>query len=203
MDILWSVLREGGVSGEEILELKKTGWTNFGIKTNLGNKLREILIKRVPKRTGETSTDIDEYIEGKYAPDVITSYATGTRGIDESGDGPGSIWNFLVCLAIDLDGKGMPMTGMLGAQGNFYSMYMKCVDKDIAKTLEISVAKHMVVLLSKAFTQSGMCMVEVFTAIQSGVHLVLVNVEEPLDWTKAWPLKQTLARYPFTGGPIR
>jgi hypothetical protein len=199
MENLWSVLRDGGVSEEEIVELKKTGWTNFGITSNLGNTLREILIKRVPKNTGKTSTNI----ENKYAPDVITSYATGNREIDESGDGPGSIWNFLVCLAIDMDGKGMPMTGMLAAQGDFFIMYMKCVDKSIAKALKISTAKHMVVLLSKAFTQSGMCMVEVYTAIQNGVHLVLVNVEEPLDWGSAWPLEQTLARYPFTGGPVR
>jgi hypothetical protein len=199
METLWSVLRDGGVLEEEIVELKNTGWTNFGITSNLGNKLREILIKRVPKRTGGRSTDI----EGKYAPGVITSYATGTREMDESGDGPGSIWNFLVCLAIDLDGKGMPMTGMLAAQGNFYHMYMKCIDEGIAKPLKMPLAKHMVVLLSKAFTQSGMCMVEVFTAIQSDVHLVLVNVEEPLDWESAWPLEQTLGRYPFTGGPIR
>jgi hypothetical protein len=199
METLWSVLRDGGVSEEEIVELKNTGWTNFGITSNLGNRLREILIKRVPKRTGGRSTDI----EGKYAPGVITSYATGTREMDENGDGPGSIWNFLVCLAIDLHGKGMPMTGMLAAQGNFYHMYMKCIDEGIAKPLKMPLAKDMVVLLSKAFTQSGMCMVEVFTAIQSGVHLVLVNVEEPLDWERAWPLEKTLGRYPFTGGQVR
>ena len=104
---------------------------------------------------------------------------------------------------MDTAGRGMSMTGMLSAQGDFYGTYMKCVDKDIAKALKIPLADYMVVLLSKAFTQSGMCMVEVFTAIKSGIQLVLVNVEEPLDWGNAWPLEQTLARYPFQGGPLR
>jgi hypothetical protein len=46
-------------------------------------------------------------------------------------------------------------------------------------------------------------MVEVFTAIQSGIELVLVNVEEPIDFQAAWPLKKTLASYPFTGGKVK
>ena len=125
------------------------------------------------------------------------------KGWTRGGDGPGSVWNFLVCLAMHMAGQGMSMTGMLSAQGDFYGTYMKCVDKDIAKALKIPLADYMVVLLSKAFTQSGMCMVEVFTAIKSGIQLVLVNVEESIDWTKAWPLKQTLARYPFEGGKLR
>jgi hypothetical protein len=48
----------------------------------------------------------------------------------------------------------------------------------------------MVVLLSNAFFQSPMCMVEIHHAIQSNIKLVLVNIEE-LDWPideKAWPL---------------
>jgi hypothetical protein len=100
-------------------------------------------------------------------------------------------------------GQGMSMTGMLSAQGDFYGTYMKCVDKDIAEVLGIPIAKYMVVLLNKAFTQSAMCMVEVFTAIKSGIQLVLVNVEEPLDWKTAWPLQKTLGSYPFMGGPLR
>ena len=199
MNAVWNVLREGGVSEEEIRQLKTLGWASFGITNNLGSKFRKILIKRTRKTAQE--------IEDDYAPRTVTSYATGNRqGLDEGGDGPGSVWNFLVCLAMDImdtAGRGMSMTGMLSAQGDFYGTYMKCVDKDIAKALKIPLADYMVVLLSKAFTQSGMCMVEVFTAIKSGIQLVLVNVEEPLDWGNAWPLEQTLTRYPFEGGKLR
>jgi hypothetical protein len=66
------------------------------------------------------------------------------------------------------------------------------------------VATHMVVLLSSAFFQSPMCMVEVHHAIQSNIQLVLVNIEE-LDWSmieKAWPLKASRTRYPFSDGAV-
>jgi hypothetical protein len=116
---------------------------------------------------------------------------------------PGIIWNILVCMAMHGAGKGVSMTGMLVAQRDFYCTYQKCVDKDMAKSLKIPTAKYMIVLLSKAYTQSGMCMVEVFTAINSGIQLVLINVEEPIDWENAWAVTNTLARYPFEGGPLR
>jgi hypothetical protein len=123
--------------------------------------------------------------------------------MDEGGDGPGLVWNFLVCLAIFMAGKGVPMTGMLAARGDVFAMYMKCVDGEIARAIKTPVATHMVVLTTQAFTQSAMCMVEVFCAIQSGIELVLVNIEEPIDWQAAWPLEKTLASYPFTGGKVK
>jgi hypothetical protein len=136
---------------------------------------------------------------------VVTSYATGTRKqLDEDGDGPGSVWNFLVCLAMDLGGKGMAMTGMHFKQGTFFQGYIKCVDKTIATSMGKKVATHMIVLLSNAFFQSPMCMVEVHHAIQSNIQLVLVNTEE-LDWPieeKAWPLKVSKTRYPFSDGTV-
>jgi hypothetical protein len=46
-------------------------------------------------------------------------------------------------------------------------------------------------------------MVEVYTAIQSGIELVLVNVEEAIDWAVAWPREKTLASYPFAGGKLK
>jgi hypothetical protein len=80
----------------------------------------------------------------------------------------------------------------------------KCVDKTTAKSMGKKVATHMVVLLSNAFFQSPMCMVEVHHAIQSNIQLVLVNTEE-LEWPieeKAWPLIESLTRYPFSDGTV-
>ena len=195
MDALWDVVRQAGVPEEDIRRLRTPGWdlsTEFGITNKIGNVMREILINK----TGLTATEI----ENEYAPSTVTSFATGSRpGIDEPGDGPGFVWNFLFCLSMGVAGKGVPMTGPLVAQGDFFATYMKCVDKNIAETIPVPVATHMVVFLSRAFIRSAMCMVEVYTAIQSGIELVLVNVEEPIDWPVAWPSKRTLASYPFTG----
>jgi hypothetical protein len=144
-------------------------------------------------------------ITDKFFALVVTSYATGARKeLGEGGDGPGSVWNFLVCLAMDLGGKGMAMTGMHFKQGTFFQGYIKCVDKTTAKNMGIEVATHMVVLLSNAFFQVPMCMVEVHHALQSNIQLVLVNTEE-LDWPiedKAWPLKVSKSCYPFSDGTV-
>jgi hypothetical protein len=69
----------------------------------------------------------------------------------------------------------MAMTGMHFKQGTFFQGYIKCVDKAIATNMGKKVATHMIVLLSSAFFQSSMCMVEVHHAIQSNIQLVLVN----------------------------
>jgi hypothetical protein len=115
------------------------------------------------------------------------------------------VWNFLVCLAIDLGGKGMPMTGMHFKTGNFFVGYMKCVNKTTAETMGKQVATHMVVLLSNAFFQSPMCMVEVHHAIRSRIKLVLVAIEE-LEWPieeKAWLLDTSRTRFPFSDGTVK
>jgi hypothetical protein len=112
VDGLWDVVEQGGVSRPEIAALKTLRW-NFSITTELGDKLRTILIKRI----GMVPSDITD----KFFALVVTSYATGARNqLDEDGDGPGSIWNFLVCLAMDLGGKGMAMTAMHFKQGKFF-----------------------------------------------------------------------------------
>jgi hypothetical protein len=196
MDALWDAVRQEGVPEEDIKQLRTLCWKKYGITNEIGNVFRKILIKL----TGRTALEI----ENEYAPCTVTSFATGTRkGLDDGGDGPGLVWNFLFCLAMHRAGKGVPMTGPLVAQGDFYSTYVKCVDKKIAETMGIPVATHMVVFMSQAFTQSAMCMVEVYTAIQSGIELVLVNIEEPIDWGAAWPKEKTLASYPFTGGKLK
>jgi hypothetical protein len=196
MDVLWDVAEQGGVPRADITRLKTLRW-NFRITTELGDTLRTIMIKRI----GIAPSDITD----KFFALVVTSYATGARKqFGEGGDGPGSVWNFLVCLAMDLGGKGMAMTGMHFKQGTFFQGYIKCVDKTIAKSMGKKVATHMVVLLSNAFFQSPMCMVEVHHAIQSNIKLVLVNIEE-LDWPiedKAWPLKASQTRYPFSDGTV-
>jgi hypothetical protein len=196
MDMLWDVVEQGGVPRADIARLKTLRW-NFSITNELGDTLRTILIKRI----GMIPSDITD----KFFALVVTSYATGTRKqLDEDGDGPGSVWNFLVCLAMDLGGKGMAMTGMHFKQGTFFQGYIKCVDKTIATSMGKKVATHMVVLLSNAFFQSPMCMVEVHHAIQSNIKLVLVNIEE-LDWPieeKAWPLQVSKTRYPFSDGTV-
>ena len=189
---LWDVLREEGVPEDDLQQLQDLGWKEFGITNKLGNKLREILIKR----TGLTANEIVD----EYFPPTVISFGSGSRQMDDDGDGPGVVWNFLVCLAISMAGIEMPMTGLLVAQGDFYAAYIKCVNKKSAEALEKPVATHMIVLLSQAFTQSAMCMVEVSTAIESGINLVLVNVEEPIDWRDAWESKSMLARYPFING---
>jgi hypothetical protein len=196
MDALWDAARQEGVPEEDIKLLRTLCWKKYGITNELGNVLRKILIKL----TGRTALQI----ENEYAPCTVTSFATGTRkGLDDDGDGPGLVWNFLFCLAMHRARKIVPMTGAIVEQGDFYATYIKCVDKKIAETMGIPVATHMVVFLSRAFIRSAMCMVEVYTAIQSGIELVLVNIEEPIDWAVAWPKEKTLASYPFTGGKLK
>jgi hypothetical protein len=196
MDVLWDLVEQEGVPRAEIAQLKPLRW-NFSITTKLGDTFRTILIKHIDVAPSD--------ITDKFFASVVTSYATGARKqFGEGGDGPGSVWNFLVCLAIYLGGKGMAMTGMHFKQGKFFEGYIKCVDKTIATSMGKKVATHMVVLLSNAFFQSAMCMVEVHHAIQSNIKLVLVNIEE-LDWPieeKAWPLKVCKTRYPFNDGTV-
>ena len=99
----------------------------------------------------------------------------------------------------------MPMTGMHFKEGKFFEGYMKCVNKTTAKSLGKQVATHMVVLLSNAFFQSPMCMVEVHHACHSGIKLVLVAIEE-LEWPieeKAWPMDTSRTRFPFSDGPVK
>jgi hypothetical protein len=199
MDGFWALAEQGGVSQAECAQLKNLGWDNYGITAKAGDALRTLLIQRI----GMAPSDITD----KFVSLVVTSYATGPRrDLGEGGDGPGSVWNFLVCLAIDLGGKGMPMTGMHFKEGKFFEGYMKCVNKTTAKSLGKQVATHMVVLLSNAFFQSPMCMVEVHHACHSGIKLVLVAIEE-LDWPnireKAWPLDTSRTRFPFSGGPVK
>ena len=179
MDKFWALVEQGGVSQAECAQLKNLGWDNYGITAKAGDALRKLLIRRIGMAPGDF-TD-------KFFASVVTSYATGARkDLGEGNDGPGSVWNFLVCLAIDLGGKGMPMTGMHFKEGKFFEGYMKCVNKTTAKSLGKQVATHMVVLLSNAFFQSPMCMVEVHHAIHSGIRLVLVAIEE-LEWPRKFP----------------
>jgi len=101
MDALWAVVRQAGVPEEDITRLRAPGWdlsTEFGITNKIGNVMREILIAY----TGLTATEI----ENEYAPATVTSFATGSRpGIDEPGDGPGFVWNFLFCLSMGVAGR--------------------------------------------------------------------------------------------------
>jgi hypothetical protein len=198
MDRFWALAEQGGVSQAECAQLKNLGWDNYGITAKAGDALRKLLIQRI----GMAPSDITD----EFFSLVVTSYATGARkDLGEGSDGPGSVWNFLVCLAIDLGGKGMPMTGMHFKEGKFFEGYMKCVNETTAKSLGKQVATHMVVLLSNAFFQSPMCMVEVHHAIHSGIKLVLVAIEE-LEWPveeKAWPLDTSRTRFPFSDGTVK
>eukprot|EP00935_MAST-01C_sp_MAST-1C-sp1_P002227 g2227.t1 len=173
----WALLEEYGVPKAEVSLLRALDPSKFSVSPAFGKASRAILIE---------NTQCDN-ITKKYFSRVVTTYATGHRGGDGDGDGPGSLINFLVCYGMASSGMGVPMTGMLFDTGEFFDGYMKCLNKDTAKALGQKVAEHQIVLLSNPLLKSPGCLAEIFMAWDSKIPMLVVAVEDDLDWGAAWP----------------
>ena len=88
----------------------------------------------------------------------------------------------------------LPMSGMLIRVGNFVKAYLKCLNyKNMATTLRKPAAKVLIVLLSNALIRSAACLVEIHTALENKIPLVLLPLEDRIHWeaterfSEPWP----------------
>jgi hypothetical protein len=94
-------------------------------------------------------------------------------------------------------GQKLPMSGMLIRVGNFVKGYLKTLNfRNMATELGKPAAKVLVVLLSNALIRSAACLVEIHTALENNIPLILLPLEDRIHWEAAegvsepWPLEK-------------
>jgi hypothetical protein len=178
LEELFLALEQEGESANVIALLKTLDSRKYIVSSAVGKVARDILISHVG----------DGDIENEYFPPLAISYASDHREGDAEGQGPGIMRNYQVSMAFVERGQKLPMSGMLIRVGNFVKAYLKCLNyKDMATTLDRPAAKVLVVLLSNALIRSAACLVEIHTAMANNIPLVLLPLEDRIDWKTAWP----------------
>jgi hypothetical protein len=187
MDKLFLALEQEGESANVIALLRTLDSRQYVVSSALGKVARDILISLV--------RDVD--IENEYFPPFAISYASDHREGDAEGQGPGVVRNYQVSMAFVERGQMLPMSGMLVRVGNFVKTYLKCLNyKNMATTLKQPAAKVLVVLLSNALIRSAACLVEIHTAMENKIPLVLLPLEDRIHWeatedfSEPWPLEK-------------
>eukprot|EP00930_Biecheleria_cincta_P047174 TRINITY_DN3264_c0_g2_i2.p1 TRINITY_DN3264_c0_g2~~TRINITY_DN3264_c0_g2_i2.p1 ORF type:complete len:1048 (+),score=194.42 TRINITY_DN3264_c0_g2_i2:117-3260(+) len=113
-------------------------------------------------------------------PPVVISYATGMRGDDGKGAGPGLMW--AQSLQKALFEEGIPsFTGLLIKGG----MDWKKFQLRIARRGK-PMCKVMIAMLSKAYFNSFACLDEVALAASTEVPVLPLRFEDPLPDTQEW-----------------
>jgi hypothetical protein len=86
---------------------------------------------------------------------------------------------------------------MLIRVGNFVKGYLKTLNfRNMATELGKPAAKVLVVLLSNALLRSAACLVEIHTALENNIPLILLPLEDRIHWKAAegvsepWPLEK-------------
>jgi predicted DNA-binding WGR domain protein len=122
-----------------------------------------------------------------FYPEVIISYATGKRSNDCIGAGPGM---YIAAGVIkSLFQSGIPcFSGLMTPAGTDWRQYSLRFYADRAK------AKVLIILLSKAFFESMACLREVNYAIETGVEIIPVRIEDcssdvARDRNAMWPTR--------------
>ena len=103
----WRLLKKNGVPEAEIELLRTLDASKYRVSPAFGKAARKALVDL---------TRCDN-ITDEFFSRTVTTYATAHRDGDGGGDGPGSLVNFLVCIAVHSAGMGVPMTGMLFEKG--------------------------------------------------------------------------------------
>jgi hypothetical protein len=184
MEKLFLALEQEGESANAIALLKTLDSQQYEVSAAVGKITRDILIYLVG--------DVD--IENEYFPPFVISYASDHREGDAEGQGPGVVRNYQVSTAFIERGQKLPMSGMLIREGNFVRSYLKCLNyKNMAITLGKPAAKVLVVLLSNALIRSAACLVEIHTALDNKIPLILLPLEDRIHWeategfSEPWP----------------
>jgi hypothetical protein len=187
MDKLFRALEQEGESADEIALLRTLDPRQYVVSSAVGKLSRDILIP--------LAGDVD--IVKEYFPPIVISYASDHRERDAEGQGLGVVRNYQVCMAFVERGQMLPMNGMLIREGNFVKGYLKTLNyKGMATTLGKPPAKVLVVLLSNALIRSAACLVEIHTALDNNIPLVLLPLEDRIHWkatdeiSEPWPLKK-------------
>jgi hypothetical protein len=175
MEELETRLKQEGESADAISLLKTLDYSSApAISSAIGKATRDIVLSLVPG-------DVD--IEKDYWPPFATSYASDRREGDAEGQGPGVVRNYQVSTAFVERGQMLPMNGMLFRRGNFLKGYLKCLNfRNMATELGKPAAKVLVVLLSNALIRSAACLVEIHTALENNIPLVLLPLEDEIHW---------------------
>ena len=107
----------------------------------------------------------------KFYPEVVVSYASGTRRGDAEGTGPGFIQAFQFIQLLKQNGI-MCFSGLhVPAGGNWKTYFLRLRD-------EKANAKVFIALLDHAYFESIPCMMELHAAIEAKVEIVLVRMED-------------------------
>jgi hypothetical protein len=174
MEELETRLKQEGESADAISLLKTLDYSSApAISSAAGKVTRDILISLVD--------NVD--IEKAYYPPIVISYASDRREGDAEGQGPGVVRNYQVSMAFVERGHKLPMSGMLVRVGDFVIAYLKCLNyKNMATELSKPAAKVLVVLLSNALIRSAACLVEIHTALENNIPLILLPLEDEIHW---------------------
>jgi hypothetical protein len=187
MEELDTQLEQEGESANSIALLKTLDSRQYVVSSAVGKIARGILISLVG--------DVD--IENEYFPPFVISYASDHREGDAQGQGPGVVRSYQVSTAFVERGQMLPMSGMLirvGNSRNFVQAYLKCLN--MATELGKPAAKILVVLLSNALIRFAACLIEIHTALENKIPLILLPLEDRIHWkvteglSEPWPLEK-------------
>ena len=134
----------------------------------------------IPPVTGEQSEKIKSDVRNmvtceftKYYPEVIISYATGTRDNDEKGTGPGLVQAANFIRALHAEGIDT-FSGLHVPAATDWKTFM------LRLSGRKSNAKVILALLTKAFYHSLPCLNEMSEACKEGVRILPIRIEDDL-----------------------